>query len=197
MRGTFRLFAAVKPARYLVAGSPTGLTGLYTHSSPRSTLLYLYSRTLEKLQAFPESSLYRQSIEALTQHRLRIVESASPPGYEEWAAKARAIARENPRHFNVTTSASSARPAERAAVLQVESGGRLFVHRSDPNPDDVRVEEWDGERDEGPNAEGLRGEEDRREHGLLFDRPPTSSPEKKIEWEREPQLTADQFVLPT
>ncbi|XXG94367.1 hypothetical protein Hte_000621 [Hypoxylon texense] len=192
MRETFRLFAAVKPtARYLVAGSPTGLTGVYTHSSPRSTLLYLYSRTLEKLQAFPESSLYRQSIEALTKHRLSIVESASPPGYEEWAAQARQIARENPRQFHVTTSASSARPAERAAVLQVESGGRLFVHRSDPDPEDARLEEWDGERDEGPNAEGLRGEEDRREHELLFDRQPTT-PDKKIAWEREPQLTADQ-----
>ncbi|KAI6093506.1 ETC complex I subunit conserved region-domain-containing protein [Hypoxylon rubiginosum] len=191
MRGTSRLFAAVKPARYLVAGSPTGLTGVYTHSSPRSTLLYLYSRTLEKLQQFPESSLYRQSIEALTSHRMAIVESASPPGYEEWAAQARKIAQENPQHFSVTTSASSTRPAERAAVLQAESGGKLFIHRSDPNPEDDRYEEWDGEQDEGPNAEGLRGEEDRKNQGALFDRQPIT-PGKKIEWEREPQLTADQ-----
>ncbi|KAI1779709.1 ETC complex I subunit conserved region-domain-containing protein [Hypoxylon cercidicola] len=193
MRGTFRLFAAVKPARYLTAGSPTGLTGLYTHSSPRSTLLYLYSRTLEKLQPFPESSLYRQSVEALTKHRMSIVEAASPPGYDEWAAKARQIVEANPRVFSVTTSASSARPAERATVLQVESGGRLFVHRTDPVHEDERVEEWDGEHDDGPNAEGLRGPEERQEHELLFTRESNDRPDKQIPWEREPQLTADQI----
>lgn len=189
---TPRLFAAVKP-RYLVAGSPTGLTGLYTHSSPRSTLLYLYSRTLEKLQQFPESSLYRQSIEALTNHRMSIVEAANPPGYEEWATKARKIAEENPRQFSVSTSSSVTRPAERATVLQAETGGRLFVHRFDPTHEDERYEEWDGETDTGPGSEGLRGVEDRAEHELLF-REPIESPGEKIKWEREPQLTAEQLV---
>ncbi|KAK0643478.1 ETC complex I subunit conserved region-domain-containing protein [Cercophora newfieldiana] len=91
MRRTFRLLASVKPARYLETGRPTGLAGLYSHPSPRSTLLFLYSSTLDKLKAVPEHSVYRQSVEALTKHRMAIVESAVPPGYDEWAAKARTL----------------------------------------------------------------------------------------------------------
>ncbi|KAI1381805.1 ETC complex I subunit conserved region-domain-containing protein [Hypoxylon crocopeplum] len=194
MRSTFRLFAAVKPARYLQADTPTGLTGLYTHNSPRSTLLYLYSRTLEKLQQFPESSLYRQSVEALTQNRMSVVAAARPPGYDEWVAKAREIAKANPRLFNVTTPSSDpGKPSMRTAVLQVETMGRLFVHRSDNVLDDEMYEEWDGERDEGPGTEGLRGEEDRREHQMLFREPAEGLPDKQIKLEDEPQLTADQI----
>ncbi|KAI1143068.1 ETC complex I subunit conserved region-domain-containing protein [Hypoxylon sp. FL0543] len=192
MRRTLRLFAAVKPARYLEPGAPTGLTGLYTHGSPRSTLLYLYSRTLEKLQQFPESSLYRQSVEALTKHRMSAVEAVEPPGYSEWAARARKIAAENPREFEVASSASADHPADRAAVLQAESGGRLFVLRTSPDPKDERLQEWDGEPDEGPGTEGLRGPEERQEHELLFIRKPLDSPEEKVHLEDEPQLTADQ-----
>jgi len=91
MRRTFRLLASVKPARYLEAGTPTGLTGLSTHPSPRSTLLFLYSATLDRLKAVPEHSVYRQSVEALTKHRMAIVEATVPPGYDEWAIKARRL----------------------------------------------------------------------------------------------------------
>ncbi|KAI8957639.1 ETC complex I subunit conserved region-domain-containing protein [Daldinia sp. FL1419] len=192
MRRTLRLLAAVKPARYLEAGAPTGLTGLFTHSSPRSTLLYLYTRTLEKLQDIPESSLYRQSIEALTKHRLAIVEAAEPPGYAEWAQRARKIAEANPERFNVSTAGAN-RPAEGSRALQVKSGGKLFVHRSEPAPADERYEEWNGERDEGPGSEGLKGEEDRRDIEALFTREPTDGPDVKVQWEPEPQLTADQI----
>ncbi|KAI1465898.1 ETC complex I subunit conserved region-domain-containing protein [Daldinia caldariorum] len=196
MRRTLRLFAAVKPttttARYLEPGAPTGLTGLLTHGSPRSTLLYLYTRTLEKLQDFPESSLYRQSVEALTKHRLSVVEAAQPPGYEEWAARARQIAEQNPARFRVSTVGSGS-PAEGSLALQVASGGKLFVHRSAPPPQDERYLEWDGERDEGPGSEGLRGEEERRAHEALFNKEPTDGPDTKVQWEPEPQLTADQI----
>ncbi|KAK1755789.1 ETC complex I subunit conserved region-domain-containing protein [Echria macrotheca] len=91
MRRTFRLLASVKPARYLEAGAPTGLTGLYTHPSPRSALLFLYSSTLDKLRAVPEHSVYRQSVEALTKHRMALVEATVPPGHEEWASRARTV----------------------------------------------------------------------------------------------------------
>ncbi|KAI2780797.1 ETC complex I subunit conserved region-domain-containing protein [Daldinia loculata] len=192
MRRTLRLFAAVKPARYLEAGAPTGLTGLFTHSSPRSTLLYLYTRTLEKLQDVPESSLYRQSVEALTKHRLAIVEAAEPPGHAEWAARARKIAEGNPSRFGVATAGAN-QSAEGSFALQVTSGGKLFVHRSEPAPSDDRYEEWNGERDEGPGSEGLKGAEERGEHEMLFTREPTDSPGAKVQWEPEPQLTADQI----
>ncbi|KAI0117285.1 ETC complex I subunit conserved region-domain-containing protein [Daldinia grandis] len=192
MRRTLRLFAAVKPARYLEAGTPTGLTGLFTHSSPRSTLLYLYTRTLEKLQDVPESSLYRQSVEALTKHRLAIVEAAEPPGHAEWAARAHKMAEANPALFKVSTAGAN-QSSEGSLALQVKSGGKLFVHRSEPALRDDRQEEWNGERDEGPGSEGLRGPEERGEHEALFTRQPTDGPDVKVKWEPEPQLTADQI----
>ncbi|KAI1420991.1 ETC complex I subunit conserved region-domain-containing protein [Xylaria sp. FL1777] len=189
MRRTLRLLANVKPARYLEAGNPTGLTGLYTHSSPRSSLLFLYSTTLEKLQKFPESSLYRKSIEAQTKHRMAIVEAAEPPGYKEWAQRARKVIEDNPEEFSIATSAK----IDGASAVTVVSGGSTFVHRTDPQPEDMRYEEWDGELDEGEGNEGLRGAEEREHPSLdaVFDRKALETP-NKIQWEPEPQMTADQ-----
>ncbi|KAI1365668.1 ETC complex I subunit conserved region-domain-containing protein [Xylaria arbuscula] len=189
MRRTLRLLANVKPARYLEAGNPTGLTGLYTHSSPRSSLLFLYSHTLDKLQKFPESSLYRKSVEAQTKHRMSIVEAAVPPGYQEWAQRAQKIIEENPDQFSIATSAK----IDGARAITAVSGGSIFVHRADPQEKDIRYEEWDGERDEGEGSEGLRGPEE-REHPSLsaaLDRKPLEFPDK-VQWEAEPQMTADQ-----
>uniref|UniRef100_A0A093XS61 NADH-ubiquinone oxidoreductase 29.9 kDa subunit, mitochondrial n=1 Tax=Talaromyces marneffei PM1 TaxID=1077442 RepID=A0A093XS61_TALMA len=99
MRPALRLLANVKPARYLEPFAPTGLTGLVTHPSPRPTLIFLYTQTLEKLKQFPESSAYRQSVEALTRHRLQIVESAKPPGFDEWLQRVKKVVAENPERF--------------------------------------------------------------------------------------------------
>ena len=57
MRPATRLFAAMQKAKYLVPGAPTGLAAHLTHASPRSTLLYVYTNTLEKLKFFPEHSV--------------------------------------------------------------------------------------------------------------------------------------------
>ncbi|EEH20627.1 hypothetical protein PABG_02858 [Paracoccidioides brasiliensis Pb03] len=84
MRSTQRLLADVKSARFLQPHAPTGLTGLATHPRPRQALLILYTNTLNKLKQIPGSSVYRQATEALTQQRLKIVESTKPPGYDKW-----------------------------------------------------------------------------------------------------------------
>lgn len=191
MQRTFRLLASVKPARYLEPGVPTGLTGLYTHGSPRSTLIYLYTSTLDKLKAVPESSLYRQSVEALTKHRMSIVESAKPPGYDEWVAKAKKQMSEHPESFNVKSLGS----VDGARAIRVERGGMSFVIRHLPQEKDIRYEEWDGEIDEGPELEGPRSEEERKDQVLLAERKSLDEVEQ-IHWEPEPQLTADQYVQP-
>jgi len=54
---------------------PTGITGIHPHPEPRKQLLNLYNATLEAVQAIPEHAVYRQSIEALTKDRKKIVES--------------------------------------------------------------------------------------------------------------------------
>lgn len=192
MRRTLQLLANVKPARYLEAGNPTGLTGLFTHSSPRSSLLFLYSRTLEKLQQFPESSLYRKSVEAQTNHRMAIVQAAEPPGYSEWAQRAQKIIGENPEDFDIAASARR----DGFKTVAIISGNSLFVSRTNPQAEDVRYQEWDGERDEGEGNEGLRGTEEREDPRLeaLYERKPLEI-SRKFKWEPEPQITADQYVV--
>jgi NADH dehydrogenase (ubiquinone) 1 alpha subcomplex subunit 5 len=67
--------------------SQTNNPRLSTHPSPRPALIYTYNQTLQKLSQLPPSSVYRQSAEALTKHRLAIVSSTKPAGYEEWLAR--------------------------------------------------------------------------------------------------------------
>ncbi|KAL2267491.1 hypothetical protein VTJ83DRAFT_4768 [Remersonia thermophila] len=192
MRATFRLFAAVRPAaaRYLEPGTPTGLTGLYTHPSPRSALLYLYKTTLEKLQGVPEHSVYRQSVEAVTKHRLSLVEGVVPAGYDEWAERARKLLEQHPDQF-------SGRHGDRvsgARAIRVDRGGDAFVVRHVPQKADIRDEEWDGEVDEGPELEGSRTLEEKQDLVHIFERADINDVEQEIPWEPEPQLTADQVA---
>ncbi|KAH8889802.1 hypothetical protein GQ53DRAFT_842685 [Thozetella sp. PMI_491] len=188
MRRTLRLLANVKPGQFLEPGTRTGLTGLHVHGSPRSTLVYLYNTTLDKLQAVPEHSLYRQSIEALTKHRLNLVESVVPQGYSEWAEKAAKVVASHPEHFEV---ASSTR-VDGASANRIVRGGKVFVIRHLPKDADLREQEWDGEINEGPELEGARTAEEREELKLIAERQDLQDIEN-IDWEPEPQLTAEQI----
>ena len=190
MRRTLRLLANVKPGRYLDPGAPTGLTGLFVHSSPRSTLLYVYSSTLDKLQAIPEHSLYRQSVEALTKHRMSLVESVVPAGYPEWAEKAAKIISSHPEQFNVTNASR----VNGANATRVEKNGQVFLIRHLPEEMDMREQEWDGEINEGPELEGPRSAEERQEQEVMANRKDLTDVEQ-TEWTPEPQWTADQYVV--
>ncbi|GAB1200097.1 hypothetical protein APSETT444_009464 [Aspergillus pseudonomiae] len=183
MRSTFRLLANVKPARYLEPFAPTGITGLVTHPSPRPTLIYLYTTTLQKLKAFPESSVYRQSTEAVTRHRLQIVESTKPPGYEAWLERVKKAIGTEPERF-----ASLLRP----------DGSYAGVLRGDGS-DNPRGEEWDGEALE-PTSEGpaRTPEEEARWHQAIED---STNAENEsdfhthaMKWENEPALEAEQIA---
>jgi NADH dehydrogenase (ubiquinone) 1 alpha subcomplex subunit 5 len=181
MRQTTRLLA-----KYLEAGQPTGLTGLWTHATPRSTLLYLYSTTLDRLSKIPESSLYRQSVEATTKHRMSIVAAAVPPGYDEWAKKAKEIVGKDKELFRVNSGRIDGSEAR-----TVKLGDRVFVLGNRHESKDVREEEWDGEANEGPVLEGARTPAERADQAFLGDRKPLVEHEK-VHWEDEPQLTAEQ-----
>ncbi|ATY60763.1 NADH-ubiquinone oxidoreductase kDa subunit [Cordyceps militaris] len=181
MRQTFRALA-----RYLEPGTPTGLTGLWTHATPRSTLLFLYRSTLDKLQSLPATSLYRQSVEATTKHRLALVEQYTPPGHEAWAAKARELVKNN-KQFRVASGR-----VDGSEARTVKLGDRVFVVGSRHLPGDERVEEWDGEENEGGELEGIRTPAERADQVLWAERKALEDHEK-IEWEDEPQLTADQI----
>lgn len=182
MKPTLRLFA-----RYLEAGTPTGLTGLWTHATPRSSLLFLYSTTLQRLQSMPESSLYRQSVEAVTRHRMGLVEAQVPPGYAEWAERAKKLVGDNADVFRVNSGR-----VDGSEARVVKMGDRVFVVGQRHEPGDPRVEEWDGEADEGGELEGVRTLDEKSDLVLLAERKPLEDHEQ-IEWEDEPQLTADQI----
>merc|ERR1712137_405561 len=99
MRSALRLFATLRSTQYLEPGTPTGLAGLLTANSPRSQLLYLYNSTLEKLKQFPEHSVYRQSTEALTRHRMNIIESVRPEGLDAWQSRVAHLVEDHPAAF--------------------------------------------------------------------------------------------------
>ncbi|RFU73573.1 dna mismatch repair [Trichoderma arundinaceum] len=170
MRPTFRALAS-----YLEPGTPTGLTGLWTHKTPRSTLLYLYSTTLNRLQSIPETSLYRQSVEATTKHRMNLVEKLVPPGYEEWAAKAKELMRKNPHQFEAASDR-----IDGSGARTFKFGNRIFVVGNEHQPGDIRSEEWNGESELGRNDHIIEPAEQ------TFN-------DEKLEWEDEPQLTAEQI----
>lgn len=148
MRTALRLLASVKSARYLEPGNPTGLTGLYNHPAPRSTLLYLYNATLERLRELPEHSVYRQSAEALTKHRRSLVESVKPEGFDEWVAESKQRAEAQGDDLRDTSGSQAIERDGQRFIFQRASFGEQETHR-----------EWDGQPVIEPK-EGSRSPED-------------------------------------
>lgn len=169
------MLAKVKPSKYLEPFAPTGLAGLVTHPSPRPTLIYLYKATLQKLQGFPESSVYRKSTEAITKQRLQIVESTRPPGYEAWLERVQKLIAEDPDRFHGALLPDGTY----AAVQQKEPEGRASL-------------EWDGEASE-PKTEGpYRTEEEIEDIERTLDEDMGRAEKKEMHWEGEPALESSQ-----
>lgn len=165
MRVAKRLLASVKPERFLEAGNPTGLTGLLTHSAPRAALLFNYKFTLDILNTLPEHSVYRQAAEAVTRHRLKIVESIQPPGLKEWQEKvaerekraeadAKEMAKENNKEGSEVSDAR--KPGARQSYTSI------FNRKEDVEIDDE--EEWNGESVYDGSLEGYRTSAERNSH---------------------------------
>jgi len=57
----------------------TGIVGLDVVPNAREVLISLYQQTLQAVQPIPESAVYRKSVEALTQHRLKVGQSVGLP----------------------------------------------------------------------------------------------------------------------
>jgi NADH dehydrogenase (ubiquinone) 1 alpha subcomplex subunit 5 len=55
----------------------TGITGLAVHPDPLPALKSTYTSTLSLLSSLPATSVYRQATEAITKHRLKLVEGAN------------------------------------------------------------------------------------------------------------------------
>ncbi|KAF1913244.1 ETC complex I subunit conserved region-domain-containing protein [Ampelomyces quisqualis] len=179
MRAAARLLAAVKPAQHLEPGAPTGLTGLFTHPSPRSTLLYHYTSTLDKLKQVPASSVYRQSTEALTRHRLHIVEQSKPAGWDQWQEKIRRQLSDDP---GLATS------------IEHADGQTTLILPSEQQVDErSKAAEWDGEVAR-PFPEGIRSYKERLPHVKAMKGDANYSPQRviaQVKFDPEPQFTTD------
>lgn len=194
MRAASRLLAAVKQGKFLEPGAPTGLTGLYTHPTPRASLIYLYNSTLDKLQKIPESSVYRKSTEALTKHRLAIVEAAKPEGLEAWRERMK-------KKMEEVEQSLQDDPTELQKFQAALKAGRMISFQSVfRREEDERDVEWNGE----PKGPFIReGPVSSKERELVFEpegKPidPTTGEEfgarSSHVIEPEPSLTAEQYV---
>jgi NADH dehydrogenase (ubiquinone) 1 alpha subcomplex subunit 5 len=182
MRAAARLLASVKPGQFLEAGTPTGLTGLLTHPSPRSALLYHYHSTLDKLKKIPESSVYRQSTEALTKHRLAIIEQSKPAGWDEWQQKIAMQVSDDPTRYQ---------------VLDTSAGQTIVIPNQAEVDERSKAAEWDGEKIE-TFPEGIRSSKERLPHARKMKGDVNYTPERvmnDIKFDPEPQYTAEAYVF--
>ena len=139
----------------------------------------------------PESSLYRQSTEALTRHRLSIISAAEPEGHAAWSEKAQKTIVEHPEVFN--TPAGGVPHDESKHVKVTKLGQHFVVSEPELEVDDTR-EEWDSEvQTVGFSSGGMSEEDEAKDQGVMdMERP--GSDTKTVELDPEPQLTADQYV---
>ncbi|GBE78288.1 ETC complex I subunit conserved region-domain-containing protein [Sparassis latifolia] len=71
------MFRLTRPLLNQVLKTTTGIAGLHVHHDPLPELTRLYQSTLSELSAIPETSVYRQGVEALTERKLKIVQGAN------------------------------------------------------------------------------------------------------------------------
>ncbi|KAH6917345.1 NADH2 dehydrogenase [Coprinopsis sp. MPI-PUGE-AT-0042] len=71
------MFRFSRPLLNAVTKRSTGITGLNVHPNPLPKLVETYKSTLSVLSSIPSTSVYRQGAEAVTKHRLSIVEKAN------------------------------------------------------------------------------------------------------------------------
>jgi len=174
MRTTRILRAVAQQARFLEAGAPTGLTGLLTHETPRASLIYVYHNTLQKLKHLPESSVYRQSTEALTKHRLSIIEGVRPQGLEEWRSRVKSTIEAHPEAFQAV--AAQANPEDVNYIAH--------EFRTRPEIEDSKSSEPARERTPEERAEFIHNV---MEHNRQIE-------EELSAMEPEPPLSAEQYA---
>ncbi|KAI0662787.1 NADH2 dehydrogenase [Cubamyces menziesii] len=71
------MFRFTRPLLNAARKPSTGITGLKVHRDPVPELKKTYEATLQTLSAIPQSSVYRQGTEALTLHKLKVLEKAN------------------------------------------------------------------------------------------------------------------------
>ncbi|KAI0724511.1 NADH2 dehydrogenase [Cerioporus squamosus] len=71
------MFRLTRPLFSAATKRTTGIVGLRVHQDPLPALKQTYEATLQTLSAIPQTSVYRQGTEALTLHKLKVLERAN------------------------------------------------------------------------------------------------------------------------
>jgi len=77
LSATPTMFRLTRPVLRQIVKKTTGITGLAVHPNPLPELTETYQSTLSVLSSIPPTSVYRQGVEALTKHKLNIVQGAN------------------------------------------------------------------------------------------------------------------------
>ncbi|KAH8102629.1 NADH2 dehydrogenase [Cristinia sonorae] len=70
------MFRLTRPLLYAARKASTGITGLNVHPNPLPELTKTYETTLATLAHIPQTSVYRQGVEALVSRKLKLVQGA-------------------------------------------------------------------------------------------------------------------------
>jgi NADH dehydrogenase (ubiquinone) 1 alpha subcomplex subunit 5 len=152
--------------------------------------MYLYSTTLMKLQQIPESSVYRQSVEALTKKRLAIVEAQTAPGHYAWLDTMR---------YRITEFQEKQKAAglETMAENLKYEGNEFYLASLGSREIDEREVEWDDEPVVEPTLEGPRSGAELAKEQAQIDKFAKTEEEKqrfRLKLDPEPLLTREQYV---
>ena len=71
------MFRLTRPLFQQIFKTTTGIKGIPVHPNPLPALSKTYQDTLSLASSIPATSVYRQSVEALTQNKLKIVQDAN------------------------------------------------------------------------------------------------------------------------
>ena len=177
--------ATVKSAsKFLEPNAPTGLTGVLNHPAPRPALIYTYKQTLDRLREIPKSSVYRQSTEALTKHRLAIVEATKPQGYEKWLERVRKQIEASPTAYSKLLNEDGSLGSSKLYVEPVDNWDGV-VTRKDARQEGTNTMSEAERKGKLVAAEVTHVDQEDRDG-----RTPTVE-----DLEAEPPLTRDQYVL--
>ena len=126
----------------------------------------------------------RQSTEALSKHRLAVLESINPQGLEEWQARVQAAVDAHPEAFRKIPISTPSDPA----------GDKSFniVWRAHA-AEGMKTQEWDDEAVGKPSPEGPRNEEEKQGLAESMQRDLREENAKIPRIEPEPALTAEQI----
>ncbi|TYZ63125.1 hypothetical protein PybrP1_008208 [[Pythium] brassicae (nom. inval.)] len=64
---------ATRVLRMAVTKTSTGIVGLPVNPNARQDLIKLYQKTLQEVKVLPEDAVYRDSVERITNYRLKVV----------------------------------------------------------------------------------------------------------------------------